>query len=344
MQIICAFLYINDLHLAGYQANPVPDAIKTEARLKDEFFNMLLYVLGIGIIKVSFGITLLRIMVVRSQVIVVKILIVLIILMTIAIIMVTVLACSPINYFWMRASDPFAIALFLGDPDPAASGLVARGFCTDRRTYGTPAMYSQVGMTIGTDIAIGLVMPYLMLRKLKMRTDAKVTAFVLLALGAIPSIASIVRMFYVYTFTSQNALNEANPLFIWSNIENTWCIAGTALSTLKPLANKLGLFSDNMTVYTPQKNGATKFWSPRSILQRRGQSPRNDTVTEGTSATVWGSDMADALDNASKTQICRNSDVEKSAEEHRSWQSSLNSSTTLSGSTSDFTIPEKENV
>ena len=305
-----AIPYLNALHVAGYSPHPAPNSAHTRQRLRDEFICMILYIFGICMIKVSFAITLLRIMVERRQIIIVKILIAAIVGMTISFFVVTILTCTPISYFWTRATDPYAIAQFLGVPDPGVDGLVPKGSCRPPLTYGMPAMYSQVCLTIAVDFALGLVLPFLMLRNLRMRGSLKVTAFTLLALGAIPSIASIIRLCYAWTFASENALDNAQPLFVWSNVEFAWCQVGTALTTLRPLANKFGFLTDTPSRRSPAFSTRRFGARLRNLMSRTAPENRLQTGNAaGTQATSWGRDLAGQINHVGNDEITQTTEM-----------------------------------
>ena len=284
-------------------------------------------------------------MVERWQIIVVQILIFVIACMAIAFFIVTVLTCSPVKYFWTQATDPYAVLVFLGDTDPGKSGLKPKGHCHSDVDYGMVAIYAQIGLTIVVDIMLGIVMPFAMLRNLNMRRSIKSTAFVVLALGALPSVASIIRLFYAHTFANSNALNSANPLFVWSNVEITWCQIGTALTTLKPLAHRLGFFKRDSSYSSGaspyNRNKPSPRFGPES-RRRRGwlfqNSRRRDrgevetTMAEGTTATVWGDKAAAAINDVGMTDISKHSPFDSQVD-IVSWRPSDRESATVASQT-----------
>ena len=200
-------------------------------------------VIGVCLIKLSFGLTLLRIIVEPMQMLMVKIIMVCVGLSTVAFCFINIFACSPVKYFWTEALDPYLVLMFLGGPSLAA-GHKPLGSCLPEFTVVIQITYAQVALSILFDTLLGIVMPILMLRRLNMQRRLKFTAGVVLALATIPSIASVVRLTTVHTFATTNAENSAKPLYIWSNVEFAWCIIATSLTTLKPLAKKMGIFKD----------------------------------------------------------------------------------------------------
>ena len=115
------------------------------------------------------------------------------------------------------------------------------GHCKDS---GEIATYLHAISMIILDTTLGLVLPFLVLRKMRMRLPLKIVAMGLLAMGAIPSVASIGRICFTKYITAQDALYSAMPLFFWSDLELSCSLIGTSLATLKPLANKLGMLRD----------------------------------------------------------------------------------------------------
>ncbi|KAK3113623.1 hypothetical protein LTR53_008924 [Teratosphaeriaceae sp. CCFEE 6253] len=101
------------------------------------------------------------------------------------------------------------------------------------------ALYA-VNLTAGIINAVAdwilALLPVVLLRKAQMPLPAKITAGCLMALGAVGSISSIVRLLFLNSFRpGPNFFWTSLKLTMWSIIECGLCISAASLATLRPL-------------------------------------------------------------------------------------------------------------
>ena len=221
------------------------------------FLSEVFYIAGTGIIKVSFGFTLLRFLQEKTQKMTVKIVMLIEGVMTTIIFFVFLFNCMPVSYSWTRARDPYYLAVSAGI-DPSTLHLSPKGSCI-AATHVIQWNYVHASFMIFADVMLGLVVPIWVIKGLHMTPRLKITTCAVLAFGALASVATIIRFTYIQqlnqtpNFAGQaaniadaaNFLITANPACLWTYIEFALCIIGANCSTLKPLAKKLHIFSES---------------------------------------------------------------------------------------------------
>ena len=100
-----------------------------EDGMKSLYVSEILYLLGTGLIKMSFGLTLLRFLKKRSHTIVLKVVVGVITVETAVLISLIVTFCSPINYYWKQVRDPYMIATVLGVKPQTLGYGAPQGWC-----------------------------------------------------------------------------------------------------------------------------------------------------------------------------------------------------------------------
>lgn len=175
----------------------------------------------------------------------------------------------------------FGITVFrCGAPSMLAENTLA-GKCIDLHTVIVPASYAQTAFNGLTDWVYAML-GVMTLWRLNMPQITKIWAGVLLALGAIGSIASLVRIAYVPGLDpTADFFKTSGHLEIWSVVENGLGIAAVCLATLRPLfARCLG--SRNNTYATPSRRtetrvrGGTNFPGGDNISLSSGIGARTD--------------------------------------------------------------------
>ena len=220
-----------------------PDNI--ERAFRDLTLFVIFYSIGTALIKLSFALTLLRLLRDRVHKYIVNGVIVMVISITALNVFYNIFFCSPVAYNWGRATDPYFLAVAAGK-DPAALNLKPGGHCKSLTSI-VAVTYLHAAVLLIVDILLGMVLPIILLKDLKMKTGLKITSGVLLSLGTFASVATAVRLYYLRLLLKPDTLYNANPGLFWNDLELSWCIIATSLATLKPLANKLGLIKDSTT-------------------------------------------------------------------------------------------------
>ena len=208
--------------------------------MRDLFISILFYIVSSGAIKISFALTLLRFVRQRAQLVVLKVTFAVIVVSSTYYMCFTIFECQPVSYLWDRFLDDYFIYSLAG---LSTAGLQPKGHCANP-SYVVRSTYTHSAALIAVDLVLGLTLPILLLKDLNMKAGLKILSGVLLSLGALASVATIVRFLYVHELAAQDPLFSANSLFVWSNIELSWCIIGTSCATLKPLAVKLRMVTD----------------------------------------------------------------------------------------------------
>ena len=238
----------NSFNLDGYYNHgngeplasvPAPKILNLELGARDLYISLVFYIVATALIKISFALTLHRIMQHRSHLLVLKLTMFVVAVMSIMYSFFCIWQCSPPGYTYQRFQDPYFLAVTEG-VDPSRLNLKPRGHCV-HPTIIHNANYAHSAMLIAADITLGVVLPILLLRGLNMRRRLKIVSGLLLALGSLASIATIVRMAYTHLLGARDPLYSANPVFVWSGIELSWCIVVTSCVMLKPLADKIGI-------------------------------------------------------------------------------------------------------
>ncbi|GAP87406.2 putative integral membrane protein [Rosellinia necatrix] len=125
--------------------------------------------------------------------------------------------CRPVEYFWERYTNN-AMA----------------GSCFPGRLV-TGLTYAACSINAVGDWILGLL-PIVLVRDLNLVKRQKISVAVILALGAVASTATIVRLFYVWQLAhDDDTLYKFTDLAIWSTVENGLGLTASSIATLRPL-------------------------------------------------------------------------------------------------------------
>ncbi|KAL4954205.1 hypothetical protein BDW69DRAFT_183724 [Aspergillus filifer] len=203
--------------------------LRSASRLSDahrvviaNWLMILLYTIGTWLIKLSFSVTLYRI--VWS-----KLLTTTIIVLAIATTIITIF-----EFFW---------TLFMCNPvEKLWKGPAVEGSCHPGTTWGI-SLLVHGGVLLVVDLALGVVVPIIVLRKLQMRTLLRVSVGVNIAVGSL--LATIARIIYTH-YLFKDPAGSSEPLNIWMDVEIAVNIICTAAITLKPLLRKTGILTASL--------------------------------------------------------------------------------------------------
>ncbi|KAJ8117749.1 hypothetical protein OPT61_g1120 [Boeremia exigua] len=177
----------------------------------------ILFVLSSGLIKVSFTLTLLRIVTTRWQRIGLYILVAITGIVTIITFAILLTTCKPIQYFWMQ---------FTTSP--------VQGSCHGIAMQ-VKFSHAHGAIMLFIDLTLGLVVPVYLLSSLQMPWRVKISAGLLLSMGSFASVATIIRIYYSNKADLNGFLYTTNIPFFWGAMEVAASLACTSLTTLKPL-------------------------------------------------------------------------------------------------------------
>ncbi|TVY29039.1 hypothetical protein LHYA1_G002267 [Lachnellula hyalina] len=211
--LYCTFVllgvkYGTGRHLANIPPADVPTALKWW------WLCELTYVSSTAVVKASICIFLNRICVRRSEKIVIWAVMVAVIVFSIFYFFLIMFQCHPVVYFWTQ---------YLGDSGGCVSSSVIAN-----------SSYAHSAVSVAADWTLG-ILPIFLVWNLVMSPRIKVSVALILALGAIGSTATIVRIPYISQLTQDDFLYSTTDLSIWSTVEPGIGITASAMATLRPL-------------------------------------------------------------------------------------------------------------
>ncbi|GIJ90362.1 hypothetical protein Asppvi_009316 [Aspergillus pseudoviridinutans] len=179
------------------------------------WFSQIFYIWASALAKVSIAISLLRLTVVKIHRLVLWGNIGLTIAVGLMFWLVLLLDCDPISYFWDFA-------------DPTKSGT-----CMSEKIL-VKIAYVYSCLTIVCDLTLG-ILPYFLVWKLQMNNRTKFAVGGILSMGAIASVAVIIRLPFLHFYADANFLHSTYQIAIWSVVETGLGITASSLVTLRPL-------------------------------------------------------------------------------------------------------------
>ncbi|KAJ5738848.1 hypothetical protein N7493_002003 [Penicillium malachiteum] len=123
--------------------------------------------------------------------------------------------CDPVSYFWKQA-------------DPSS-----KGHCTSVDIL-LDIAYVYSALTIVVDFSLG-VFPMFLVWNLQMNSRTKVAVSGILSLGAVASVAVVIRMPFLEHYKDTEFLYSTYQIAIWTIIETGLGIVAGSLITLRPL-------------------------------------------------------------------------------------------------------------
>lgn len=127
---------------------------------------------------------------------------------------VVVFQCSPVQFFWTQYEG-------------------VKGKCVNPRII-TGSTYAHSALSASADWTLGTI-PIFLVWDLAMNPRTKVSVALILALGALGSTATIVRIPYIKQLAQDDFLYSTTDVAIWSTVEPGIGITAAAMATLRPL-------------------------------------------------------------------------------------------------------------
>ncbi|KAE9374487.1 hypothetical protein N431DRAFT_372091 [Stipitochalara longipes BDJ] len=255
--LYCTFVlkgveYGTGQHLANLPEQNIPIALK-----KWWWCCELAYISSTTVLKVSIAIFLGRICVKKSQIITIWVVLGVVTGFSVYYFFLVVFQCSPITYFWTQ---------YLG----------AAGKCVPAKVI-TNSTYAHSAISAWADWTLGII-PIFLVWNLAMNPRTKVSVALILALGAIGSTATVVRIPYIKQLAQDDFLYSTTDVAIWSTVEPGIGITAAALATLRPLfrtfLSRSKLFGSSTR---SRSRSASNAW-PTSQKANRGGDIRNGGV------------------------------------------------------------------
>ncbi|KAI1117114.1 hypothetical protein F5Y14DRAFT_404866 [Nemania sp. NC0429] len=176
------------------------------------------YIVTSIFLKLTVGVFLLRICSQRWHKLTIQITLVICVGFNIVYLFKTWFQCQPIKFYWEQYTNT-----------------TITGHCLDPRLV-TGLTYAACGVNAGGDWVLGLL-PIALVRRLDLGMRQKVWVAGILALGAVASVATIARLFYVWQLSldSGDIMYTFTDLTIWSTVENGLGLTASSIATLRPL-------------------------------------------------------------------------------------------------------------
>ncbi|KAJ5906073.1 uncharacterized protein N7473_002989 [Penicillium subrubescens] len=230
------------------------------------WLGQMLYIWASAVAKISIALALLRLTVKKAHRIILWVNIGVIIAIGLMFWFVLLLDCQPVSYFWNRV-------------DPRYSGTCLSVDILLDIAY----LYS--ALTIICDLTLG-ILPVFLVWTLQMNRRTKIAVGGILSLGAIASVAVIIRLPFLQYYADTDFLRNTYQIAIWSVIETGLGITAGSLITLRPLFRWLldGSVSYGRNVASPGKY-------PLSSL-------RSDNLKGSNDPSYWRPDLNINDDNA----------------------------------------------
>ncbi|KAF3146808.1 hypothetical protein TWF569_006271 [Orbilia oligospora] len=186
----------------------------------------MLFIPGTGVIKISFALTLLKIVQNRVEIFGLYFIIFAAAAITVIPFFWFLLACQPISLNWALSSDSCYV---------------------DERT----SIFNGHGaVTAFLDLVLGIIIPAIVLHRLKVRLRVKVIAGAMLSVASLACIATIIRIVYTTRMVFNN-YDSVAICYLWGSIELSTTIVCVCATTLKPLLVKVKFL--NLTSYNEDR-------------------------------------------------------------------------------------------
>ncbi|KAJ5759849.1 P-type ATPase [Penicillium odoratum] len=212
----------------------------------------ILYIWSSAVTKISIALALLRLTVKKLHMIILYCLIGLTIANALLFFFVLVLDCRPISYFWRRV-DP-----------------TAEGSCLST-TVLLDIAYLYSSLTILVDFSLG-TLPIAVVWNLQMNRWTKVAVGGILSLGAVASVAVVVRLPFLHYYSDPDFLYSTYQIAIWSLLETGLGIIAGSLVTLRPLFR---WFADT-SVYNKNKRYERSTTVQYPLANLKGKGTKSD--------------------------------------------------------------------
>lgn len=234
-------------------------------------------------IKLSIGVFLLRIAVLKRYIWILRISMGIIFIWSTVIIFYQFFQCQPVAFQW--------------------DFTIAGGKCASGDSF-VAAAYSISVMTIVSDWLYS-IMPIFMIWNVKMSTQKKMTVAFVLSLGVFASVATLIRLKYLIELGDySDNLYTANDAMVWTLIEPGIAIVAASLVTIRPLLHAWHISGFGST---KSSSAYGMHGYGRGGLSLRGDIPHSNTWNHSTVETQAGG-PANASANG-KIHLSRNGSV-----------------------------------
>ncbi|PYI10933.1 hypothetical protein BO78DRAFT_426025 [Aspergillus sclerotiicarbonarius CBS 121057] len=261
----------------GHKNDDFTELMTYEKALLWWWLGQMLYLWSSAVAKVSIALALLRLTVRRLHRIILWAVIGVVIAIGLMFWLVLLLDCRPISHFWLRV-------------DPSNSGT-----CQPVRILlAIACLYS--GITIFCDLTLG-ILPMFLIWRLQMNNRTKIALAGILSLGAVASVAVIIRLPFLHYYEDINFLYSTYQIAIWSIMETGLGITAGSLVTLRALFR---WFLDGSNYYARHGRGGKPSGGPYPLSSLTGDASKKSSRDP----SYWRPDLVpDKLNNLTVTTV-----------------------------------------
>ncbi|KAL6230649.1 hypothetical protein BDW75DRAFT_248469 [Aspergillus navahoensis] len=232
---LCVLCMLAPAAGVGHKVVEFTSLNQLQRALKLWWLGQMLYLWASAVAKIAIALALLRLAVRRLHRFILWAVCIVVVIIGLAFWLVLLFNCWPVEYFWERTDT-----LKQGKCIPT-SVLLIIAYC-----------YSS--LTIVCDITLG-ILPACLIWSLKMSRRTKLALVGVLGLGAIASVAVVIRLPYLENYADPDFLYSTYQIAVWSVVETGLAIIAGSLITLRPLFR---WFLDGGSSYKDQRTPGRK--------------------------------------------------------------------------------------
>ncbi|KAI5199393.1 hypothetical protein E4T39_06271 [Aureobasidium subglaciale] len=243
-------------HGSGKKRALIGDDDEAQTALMYWFFCEISYTLATATLKISIGLFLLRIAVVKTHIWIIRWIMIFNVVFAVPYCLLVTFQCRPISFWW--------------DLNPEHHGKCLSPKVIVINTYIISVLNSVADWTFG-------ILPFFIVRKLQMKRQTKVLVASILGFAALGSTATIIRTPFVHTlkdFKGEFLYNTAD-VAIWTTVELGIGATAANAATLRPLLSR---FRTHMRGGLPSSTGGSKAFTrgQNTFSRGGGRSKRRD--------------------------------------------------------------------
>lgn len=274
VMLLCLFLFTGYLscqiggavHGTGRTRNLISDAAAQKA-LHFWYFCEIFYTTSTSILKIAVGLFFLRITKIPIHVWIVRIIMIVSAMVGTGYTFLVMFQCKPISFWW--------------NLDPNAKGKCLSPLMVTNLTYSVSALNSFADWTFG-------ILPIFIVKDLQMKRRVKVVVASIIALAAIGSTATLIRLPYTASLNGYKGelLYRTTDFAIWTTVEVGIGITAGCIATLRPLAKtklfqrlSLGSTHNPFSKSGPRSKSAMSLGQPLDNI--RPKQHTTTTITAG---------------------------------------------------------------
>ncbi|RDW64544.1 phosphatidylserine decarboxylase family protein [Aspergillus mulundensis] len=212
---LCALCMLASAAGVGHKIADFTSISQLQRALKLWWLGQMLYLWASAVSKIAIALALLRLAVRRLHRFTLWAVCVVIVIIGLVFWLVLLFNCWPVEYFWERTN------IFKNGKCISTDVLLIIAYC-----------YSS--LTIVCDVTLG-ILPACLIWGLQMSRRTKLALVGVLSLGAIASVAVVIRLPYLKNYSDTDFLYSTYQIAVWSVVETGLAIIAGSLITLRPL-------------------------------------------------------------------------------------------------------------